>query len=63
MGRAFQYAGARSVLMSLWEVEEKPAVTLAASFFKYRKEGKTKLDTLNAARDGIRNAGYKHLCR
>ncbi len=60
MGRAFQYAGAKSVLMSLWEVEEKSAVTLAESFFKYRKEGKTKLDSLKAARDDIRNAGYKH---
>jgi tetratricopeptide (TPR) repeat protein len=60
MGRAFQYAGAKSVLMSLWEVEEKSATTLAENFFKYRKEGKTKLDSLKAARDDIRNAGYKH---
>ena len=60
MGRAFQYAGAKSVLMSLWEVEEKSAVTLAENFFKYRKEGKTKLESLTLARDEIRNAGYKH---
>jgi CHAT domain-containing protein len=60
MGRAFQYAGAKSVLMSLWEVEEKSAVTLAENFFRYRKEGKTKLDSLKSARDDIRNAGYKH---
>jgi tetratricopeptide (TPR) repeat protein len=60
MGRAFHYAGAKSVLMSLWEVEEKSAVTLAESFFKYRKEGKTKLESLEAARNDIRNAGYKH---
>ena len=60
MGRAFQYAGAKSVLMSLWEVEEKSAVTLAENFFRYRKEGKTKLESLKLARDDIRNAGYKH---
>jgi tetratricopeptide (TPR) repeat protein len=60
MGRAFQYAGARSVLMSLWEVEEKSAVMLAENFFKYRKQGKTRLESLKLARDDIRNAGYKH---
>lgn len=60
MGRAFQYAGAKSVLMSLWEVEEKSATTLAENFFKYRKQGKTKLESLKAARDEIRNAGFKH---
>jgi CHAT domain-containing protein len=60
MGRAFQYAGAKSVLMSLWAVEEKSAVILAEYFFKYRKEVKTKLESLKLARDNIRNAGYKH---
>ncbi len=60
MGRAFQYAGAKSVLMSLWEVEEKSATTLAENFFKYRNQGKTKLESLKAARDDIRNDGYKH---
>ncbi|MGA8832111.1 MAG: CHAT domain-containing tetratricopeptide repeat protein [Desulfomonilaceae bacterium] len=60
MGRAFQYAGAKSVLMTLWEVEEKSAVMLAENFFKYRKQGKTKLESLKLARDDIRNAGYKH---
>jgi tetratricopeptide (TPR) repeat protein len=60
MGRAFQYAGAKSVLMSLWKVEEKSATSLAESFFKYRKQGKTKLESLKAARDDIRIAGYKH---
>jgi CHAT domain-containing protein len=60
MGRAFQYAGAKSVLMTLWKVQEKSAVTLSENFFKYRKEGKTKLEALQAARDDIRNEGYKH---
>lgn len=60
MGYAFQYAGAKSVLMSLWEVEASSAVTLAENFFRYRKSGKTKLESLLKARDDIRNAGYKH---
>jgi tetratricopeptide (TPR) repeat protein len=60
MGRAFQYAGSSSVLMTLWEVEESSAVQLAQSFFKYRKEGKSKLDALQAAKKDIRDAGYKH---
>jgi CHAT domain-containing protein len=60
MGRAFQYAGAKSVLMSLWEVEASSAVTLAANFFKYRTLGKTKIESLQKARQDIRDEGYKH---
>ncbi|MFH0958510.1 MAG: CHAT domain-containing tetratricopeptide repeat protein, partial [Pseudomonadota bacterium] len=60
MGYAFQYAGAKSVLMSLWEVEASSAVTLSENFFKYRKSGKGKLESLLKAREDIRNAGYRH---
>lgn len=60
MGRAFQYAGAKSVLMSLWQVEEKSATAMTESFFKYRKEGKTRLESINLAKNDIRNSGYKH---
>jgi CHAT domain-containing protein len=60
MGRAFQYIGSKSVLMSLWAVEEKSAVALAEKFFKYRKDGKSKLESLKAARDDIRNSGFGH---
>jgi tetratricopeptide (TPR) repeat protein len=60
MGRAFQYAGARSVLMSLWSVAEKSSVMLVESFFKHRKEGKSKLESLQMARKEIREAGYDH---
>jgi CHAT domain-containing protein len=60
MGRAFQYAGARSVLMSLWSVAEKSSVHLVGFFFRHRKEGKSKLDALKLARDEIRKAGYDH---
>jgi CHAT domain-containing protein len=60
MGRAFQYAGARSVLMSLWSVAEKSSVQQVKSFFKHRMDGKSKLDALKLARDEIRKAGYDH---
>lgn len=60
MGRAFQYAGARSVLMTLWEVEEASATKLTEAFFKHRKDGKSKLEALHAARDEVRKEGYRH---
>jgi tetratricopeptide (TPR) repeat protein len=60
MGRAFQYAGAKSVLMSLWSVSETSSVKLVESFFKHLKEGKNKLQSLRLARKEIRDAGYDH---
>ena len=60
MGRAFQYAGARSVLMSLWSVAESSSVKLVESFFRNLKEGKSKLDALQSARQEIRDQGYDH---
>ena len=60
MGRAFQYAGARSVLMSLWSVEEESTTLLAERFFAYLKEGKGNLDALRLARMDVRKAGYEH---
>lgn len=60
MGRAFQYAGAQSVVMTLWEVEESSATKLTESFFRHHKDGKNKLDALRHARSDIRNEGYLH---
>jgi len=60
MGRAFQYAGARSVLMSLWSVAEDSSVILTESFFRNIKAGKSKLEALKLAREEVRKAGYEH---
>jgi CHAT domain-containing protein len=60
MGRAFQYAGAKSVLMSLWSVEETASVKLVEEFFRHLKDGKTKLEAINLARNKIRGQGYDH---
>jgi len=44
--RAFQQAGARSVVVSLWEVASKPAVEFMEIFYKHLKEGKGKAEAL-----------------
>ncbi len=56
MGRAFQLAGARSVLMSLWMVEESASVRLAGAFFKHLSEGRSKIEALRMAREELRKA-------
>lgn len=60
MGRAFQFAGARSVLMSLWSVAEISSFHLITYFFEERTKGKNKLDALNEARRRIRAEGFNH---
>jgi len=60
MGRAFQYAGVRSVIMSLWSVEEKSATMLTEKFFQYLKEGNTPTEALRKAKNYIKSEGYRH---
>jgi CHAT domain-containing protein len=60
MGRAFQYAGARSVLMSLWSVADVSSVKLTESFLQHCKSGKSKLESLKLAREEIRKQGFEH---
>jgi len=54
MGRGFQYAGAKSILVSLWSVSEPRSVDLVKSFFSHIKEGKSKLEALDSARRELR---------
>ncbi len=60
MGRAFQCAGAKSVIMSLWSVAEEPSVRLMEEFFKVCDQGKTRLEAWTEARNRIRKAGFEH---
>jgi len=60
MGKAFQFAGAKSVLMSLWSVAETGSVLLTEKFFQHLREGKNKLDALKLAREDVRKAGFQH---
>ena len=60
MGRAFQYAGARSILMSLWSVAEDSTTLLTERFFAHLKEKITPGAALRQARQDVRQAGYEH---
>lgn len=60
MGRAFQYAGASAVLMSLWSVEEEASVRLVKLFLENLDQGKSKNEALRQARQRIRQEGFNH---
>ena len=60
MGRAFQFAGARNVLVSLWSVAETSATELTYAFYGFVKEGKEPKEALGLARNEIRRKGYEH---
>lgn len=53
--RAFQHAGARSVLVSLWEVASLEAVEYMKSFYAYLKSGKDKVEAMRLARNRIKS--------
>lgn len=57
MSQAFTHAGCPSVLMTLWDVDEKSTATILESFYKELKNGKKKSVALrNAKLNFIRNA-------
>jgi CHAT domain-containing protein/Tfp pilus assembly protein PilF len=57
--RAFQHAGARSVVVSLWEVASAAAVDYMKSFYGHLKAGRTKAEAAQSARREIK-ARYPH---
>lgn len=47
--RAFKKAGVQSILMSLWEVDDKATQVLMTSFYQYLKAGSSKREALKKA--------------
>jgi len=57
LARAFQYAGARSVLASLWPVQDDASAALMVRFYGYLRTGRTKDEALRQAQvDAIHDA-------
>lgn len=52
--RAFQQAGAKTVVVSLWEVASEPAVEYMKSFYSHLKSGKNKAEAMKLARQEIK---------
>lgn len=55
--RAFQYAGARTVLASLWSVADRSTAKLMRRFYGYLAEGKSKDQALRAAQVEMLRSG------
>jgi CHAT domain-containing protein len=59
--RAFQYAGARSVLASLWSVADESTADLMTRFYRYLKAGQSKDAALRRAQlDLLRRTDVSH---
>jgi CHAT domain-containing protein len=52
--RAFQQAGARSVTVALWNIPVEESLKFYHTFYQALKEGKPKLQALQAARQAVR---------
>ncbi|TAE61504.1 MAG: CHAT domain-containing protein [Bacteroidetes bacterium] len=50
LARAFQYAGSRQVVTTLWKTDDHAGATLVSSFFQQLSEGKRSEDALKEAR-------------
>lgn len=54
--RGFKKAGANSILMSLWKVDDEATCLLMTEFYKYWiVDGKSKLDALELAKQSVRS--------
>jgi len=53
--RAFKLAGAETLIMSLWEVDDKASSELMTAFYRNWLSGKSKQAAFKEAQDTVRN--------
>ena len=56
IARAFMGAGARSVLVSLWGIDDEATIEFMKSFYHYLAEGKPASESLNLAMKSLRES-------
>lgn len=54
--RGFKLAGANTLLMSLWKVDDTATQKLMTEFYKHYLSGKTKQESLHLAQESLRNS-------
>ena len=59
LNRAFLYAGAASILASLWAVDDRAACDFMTAFYLHLKQGRSKVEALRRAQQ-ITRAKYPH---
>ncbi len=60
LSRAFLIAGARSVVSSLWDVEDRAAARFMALFYRNLAAGLPRDESLRGARQAMAREGYRH---
>jgi CHAT domain-containing protein len=61
IARGFIFAGSRSVVMSLWEVDDRSGTEIIKSFYRNLKSGRSKSESLRKARiDYLKKADMLH---
>jgi len=60
LGRSFLIAGSRSVVMSLWEVEDRAAAVFMENFYGHLRDGVARDEALRRARLAMARRGAPH---
>jgi CHAT domain-containing protein/Tfp pilus assembly protein PilF len=53
LARGFSYSGSRSVVMSMWEIDDQSGTQIVCDFYRYLKRGYSKSEALRKARNGF----------
>ena len=60
LSKAFMFAGARSLIVSLWEVSDSSTALLMEEFYRLLSQGISKVEALAKAKVYLRQKGYEN---